>query len=168
MTLVNSTYNTHPESDLFSTPSTKTSLVQATITLRLDHPFRTCHIETLAPTVYSNTVAGVTLIKCKSDHVTPFFKKLQFLPFPLGVKGKLFTMTYRTLNELTASRLSDVILAPDLPTPLHLKWAPMFTTVPGMRLPQDLCTCCSLLTMSSQIPPQTLSLSSFNSLGKCH
>jgi len=146
---VNSTFNIHPESDL-STSSIKTSLVQATVILCLDHLNSTDHILTLAPTVYSNRVARVTLIKCKSDHVTPLFKILQSLPLPLGVQGKLFTLTYRTLNERTTHCLSDVILTTDLLTLLHPKWTSMFTNMPSMLPPQDLCIFCFLPRMSSQ------------------
>ena len=63
-------------------------------------------------------------IKCKSHHVTPLFEILQCLPIPLVVKDKLFTMIFRTLNELNTHCLSDAICYHPLPTLLHLRWTP--------------------------------------------
>lgn len=79
---------------------------------------------TLAPAVYCSTVAREILRECKSHHVTPLFEILQCLPTPLALRGKLPTVTFRTVSRLTttASLLSPTTTP--LPTLLRLKWAP--------------------------------------------
>lgn len=100
---------------------------------------------TLAPAVYCSTVASEILRECKSHHVTPLFEILQCLPTPLALRGKLPTVTFRTVSRLTIHCLSDVTHYHSLAhSALSEVGSLMFINMPGTLPPQDLCTCCCL------------------------
>ena len=56
-----------------------------------------------------NTCARIVSLTKKFDHITPVLKKLHWLPIKQRITFKLLTLTYRCLNNLAPSYLSDLL-----------------------------------------------------------
>ena len=58
---------------------------------------------------FQNTAARIITKKRKFDHITPIFQSLHWLPVRQRISYKVLLITYKILNDLAPSYLSDSI-----------------------------------------------------------
>ena len=102
----------------YFTKSSFETIVHAFITSRLDYCnslYSGLPSSTLRPLqIAQNFAARIILQRSKFCHITPVLKKLHWLPVESRIKFKIMLFTYKSINHLAPSYLSDI-----LPTQKH-------------------------------------------------
>lgn len=104
-------------------PDTAAQIIHAFITSRLDYcnallkglPAYLLH----RLTKVQNTAVRIITLCDKKDDITPHLKSLHWLPVPLRIDFKLLLLTYKVLNGLAPSYLSDLLVIKNIPRELR-------------------------------------------------
>ena len=107
----------------FLDPVTAAQIMHAFITSRLDY----CNALLKGLPNYllyrlqkvQNTAVRIITLCDKQDHITPHLKRLHWLPVPLRIDFKLLLITYKIVNGLAPSYLSELLTPRNIPRELR-------------------------------------------------